>query len=61
AVILGKITLGDRCVVGANSVVRKDVPEDGVVAGVPARLIRVNTPPDPDDLASNVARAWKAD
>ena len=61
AVILGKITLGDRCVVGANSVVLKDVPDDGVVAGVPARLIRVNTPPDPDDLESRVARAWAKD
>ena len=61
AVILGKIRLGDRCVVGANSVVLKDVPDDGVVVGAPAKLIRVNTPPDPDDLESRVVRAWKTD
>jgi serine O-acetyltransferase len=58
AVVLGKIRLGDRCVVGANAVVLKDVPDDGVVAGVPAKVIRINTPPDPDDLESRVARAW---
>jgi serine O-acetyltransferase len=58
AVVLGKIRLGDRCVVGANSVVTKDVPDDAVVAGIPAKVIRVNTPPDPDDLESRVVRAW---
>jgi serine acetyltransferase len=39
-------------------VVTKDVPDDAVVAGVPARVIRINTPPDPDDLESRVVRAW---
>jgi serine O-acetyltransferase len=61
AVVLGKIRLGDRAVVGANAVVREDVPDDGVVAGVPARLIRINQPPHPDDLESRVARAWAKD
>jgi len=40
--VIGKIHLGDRCAVGANAVVTKDVPEDGVVGGIPARLISSN-------------------
>jgi len=38
--ILGPITLGDGCLVGANSVVTRDVPPRTVVAGNPARIIR---------------------
>jgi acetyltransferase-like isoleucine patch superfamily enzyme len=36
------VRIGDRAVVAANAVVTKDVPDDGVVGGVPARLLRVN-------------------
>ncbi|MFO1487476.1 MAG: acyltransferase [Verrucomicrobiota bacterium] len=32
--------IGRNCVVGANSVVTKDVPDFCVVAGIPARIIR---------------------
>ena len=32
------VTIGERAIVGAGSVVTKDVPPDAVVAGVPARL-----------------------
>jgi serine O-acetyltransferase len=42
AVIVGPVRIGDRAVVAANAVVTKDVPDDGVVGGVPARLLRVN-------------------
>ncbi|MGZ6141943.1 MAG: serine O-acetyltransferase [Myxococcales bacterium] len=37
--VLGPITIGDGAAVGANSVVVADVPNNGVVIGVPARLI----------------------
>lgn len=40
AVVIGKITIGDNAIVGANAVVVKDVPENAVVGGVPARIIK---------------------
>ena len=36
--------MGRRAKTGAGSVVNKDVPEDAVVVGVPARLIRKKAP-----------------
>jgi serine O-acetyltransferase len=39
AKIIGNVTLGAHVAVGANCVVTRDVPEQGVVAGVPGRLI----------------------
>lgn len=41
AVIMPGVTLGDYCVVGAHSVVTNSFPERSVVAGVPARVIRI--------------------
>lgn len=40
ATLLCGITIGERAVVGAGSVVTRDVPADSVVAGNPARVIR---------------------
>lgn len=40
ATILPGITLGKNCLVGAGSVVTKDVPENAVVVGNPAKIIR---------------------
>lgn len=34
------VTIGDNVIIGANSVVNKDVPSNSVVAGAPIRLIR---------------------
>lgn len=42
-VILGGVTIGDGAVIGANSVVTKDVPPGGIAAGVPAKVLRVTS------------------
>lgn len=39
AKVIGDITVGDNVAIGANCVVTKDVPDDAVVVGVPARVI----------------------
>lgn len=39
AKIFGKITIGNNAAVGANCVVTKDVPENGVVVGIPGKVI----------------------
>jgi acetyltransferase-like isoleucine patch superfamily enzyme len=41
--ILSKITVGERAIVGAGSVVTKSVPADTIVAGNPARVLRAVT------------------
>lgn len=38
--LLGDIAVGNNVIIGANAVVVKDVPDNSIVAGVPARLIR---------------------
>ncbi len=40
ATILGGVIIGPRAIIGAGSVVTKDVPADMIVAGNPARIIR---------------------
>ncbi|WP_312185142.1 acyltransferase [Sphingobacterium sp.] len=40
AVILAGITIGEHCVVGAGSVVTKDVPPFSVVVGNPAKVVK---------------------
>ncbi len=58
AKILGGITIGERAVIGANSVVLHDVPAHAVAVGIPARVARIQAPADPnnpnapDDLSS---------
>jgi acetyltransferase-like isoleucine patch superfamily enzyme len=39
-VITSGVTVGERCVVGANSVVTSDIPAFSVAAGVPAKVLR---------------------
>src|SRR5437899_8380383 len=40
ATILSKIVIGENAIVGAGSVVTRDVPAGAIVAGNPARLLR---------------------
>lgn len=39
SLILPGVTVGDSCIVGAGSVVTRDVPPNSIVAGNPARVI----------------------
>ncbi len=43
AVILGGVKIGEGAVVAAGSVVTKDVPDGAVVAGNPARLVKMRS------------------
>ena len=38
--VIGSVSIGDNVVVGANSVVVKDIPTNTIVAGIPAKIIR---------------------
>ena len=41
AKILSGVSIGDNCVVGANSVVTRNIPCNSMVAGIPARIIKI--------------------
>ncbi len=52
------VTIGDNCVIGAGSVVTKDIPSNTFAAGVPCKVIRKITEDDsmkykPEILADN--------
>jgi acetyltransferase-like isoleucine patch superfamily enzyme len=46
ACILRGVRVGDNSIVGTNTVVTKDVPANAVVAGVPARVVRMREAPE---------------
>ena len=48
AVLLCGITVGENAMIGAGSVVTKDVPPGAVVAGNPARVMRPSQSPVPE-------------
>jgi acetyltransferase-like isoleucine patch superfamily enzyme len=53
-IILAGVSIGDECVVGAGSVVTKDVPAGTLVAGNPARVVRRL-----EGSSGDPASAWK--
>ena len=46
ACVLRGVRVGDNSIIGTNSVVTKDVPANAVVAGVPARIVRMRDAPE---------------
>jgi len=40
AVVLKGITIGKGSIVGANAVITKDIPENSIVAGIPAKVLK---------------------
>jgi UDP-2-acetamido-3-amino-2,3-dideoxy-glucuronate N-acetyltransferase len=44
ATVLCKVTIGENAIVGAGSVVTKDVPANTIVAGAPAKVLRTLEP-----------------
>jgi acetyltransferase-like isoleucine patch superfamily enzyme len=45
ACVLRGVTIGDNAIVGTSTVVTKDVPDNAVVAGIPARVLRMRPRP----------------
>lgn len=43
AKIVGNVIVGDNAVIGANAVVVNDVPDNAVVAGVPAKILSTDS------------------
>ena len=54
-VVCGGVTIGEGCVIGAGSVVTRDIPPYSLAAGNPCRVIRKITEKDymPDGIEKN--------
>lgn len=40
ALIMPGVTIGDNCIIGAGTIVSKDIPDNSVAVGVPARVVK---------------------
>lgn len=48
-VVVGKVKIGMNCVIGANSVVLSDIPDNSVAVGAPARVVKVLDKPNEEN------------
>ena len=56
-VVTSGVTIGDRCVIGSNSVVTRDIPAFSIAAGIPAKVAKAVRYPgeEPADLPTTSA------
>jgi len=54
--IIGQVTIGNNVIIGAGTIVLKDVPPNTVVVGNPARIIRINDGDVKDSLSTEIIR-----
>ena len=40
AKVIGGISIGDNVVIGANAVVTTNVPDNAIIGGIPAKIVR---------------------
>ena len=57
--ILGPVRIGNNVIIGANAVVVKDVPDNCIVAGIPAKIIKENI--SMDDYEGEKAVKYRGD
>ena len=43
AKVLGRVKIGDNCIIGANAVVVSNIPDNSVAVGMPAKVIKTIT------------------
>jgi acetyltransferase-like isoleucine patch superfamily enzyme len=56
--ILSKISVGENAIVGAGSVVTRDVPANAIVAGNPAKVLRyVDSPKEAEEMQAQMLGA----
>jgi acetyltransferase-like isoleucine patch superfamily enzyme len=59
AIILPGVTIGRGAVIGAKSIIDKDVPEYAVIVGNPGRLVRYLDATDTQEVKENIVRELK--
>jgi len=55
ATILSRLTIGENAIVGAGSMVTRDVPSNAIVAGNPAKILRFLVEEEPKGLTPSTA------
>lgn len=51
--LLGNITIGNNVTIGANAVVLSNIPDNAVVVGIPAKIIKYNNSEKNNTLTIN--------